>query len=77
LSDELFLCNAKAKAARQAAFAKRSLRTRSNLPHGEVALSAGKDRRENFKHRLPQPTATNRKGAAGNLAAPFFRLSGN
>ncbi|PYT50249.1 MAG: hypothetical protein DMG44_07290 [Acidobacteria bacterium] len=32
MSDELFLCNAKPKDAQQAPFAKRSLRTRSNLP---------------------------------------------
>jgi len=32
LSDESFLCNAKPKAARQAAVYKNSLRTRSSLP---------------------------------------------
>jgi len=32
LSDESFLCNAKPKAAQQAAVCKNSLRTRSNLP---------------------------------------------
>ena len=39
----------------------------------EVALSAGKDKRENFKRPLPQPTARNRKGAASFFVAPFLR----
>jgi hypothetical protein len=71
LSDESFLYNAKPKAVR-AAPCKNSLRTRSNLSTGEVALSAGKDKRENFKRLLPYRTAVGKTGAAGKPAAPLF-----
>jgi len=38
----------------------------------EVALSAGKDKRENFEWLLPHPPETGRTGTAGKLTALFF-----
>jgi hypothetical protein len=38
----------------------------------EVALSAGKDKRENFEWLLPHRRAIGRTGEAGKLAAHFF-----
>ena len=38
----------------------------------EVALSAGKDKHENFEWLLPHRQANGRIGAAGKLTGPFF-----
>jgi hypothetical protein len=56
LSDESFLCNAKPKDVSQAAVSKKLVEDTLEPPAlREVALSAGKDKRENFNRLLPQP----------------------
>ena len=72
MSDESFLCNAKPRDAQQAAVCKLVENTLEPPALRDVALSAGKGKRENFKRPLPQPTAKNREGAVRKLPAPFF-----
>jgi len=72
LRDVLFLCHAKPKDA-EAAVGKRLVEYTLGPPDTwEVALSAGKDKRENFKRLLPHRPAIGRTGAAGKLAALFY-----
>jgi len=67
LRDVLFLCHAKPKDAEQAAVWKYLVENTLGLPDTwEVALSAGKDKRENFRRCLPHPPAIDSSGAPGN-----------
>ncbi len=61
---------------RRRPFGKSSLRTRSNLSSGEVVLSAGKGKRENFERFLPHRPAIGRAGAVGKLTELFFVVNG-
>jgi 60 kDa SS-A/Ro ribonucleoprotein len=75
LRDVLFLCHARPKDAEQAAVWKKLVEnTLEPLVTGEVVLSAGKDKRENFNRLLPHHRATGTTGAVGRLAAPFFGI---
>jgi len=58
------------------AVAKRSLRHARTSATGKLPCRREGQARE-FQCRLPQPTATNRKGGSRRSRAPFFRLSGN
>jgi len=72
LRDMPFLCHAKPKDAEQAAVWKKLVEnTLEPLSTGEVVLSAGKDRRENFERFLPHRPAIVTTGAAKKFAAPF------
>ncbi len=73
MRDVLFLCHAKPKDAEQAAVSKKLVENTLGPPDTwEVALSAGKDKRENFERLLPRRPAIGSAGAAGKLTAPFF-----
>ncbi len=78
MRDALFLCNAKPKDAEQEAVWEKLVENTLGLPETwEVALSAGKDKRENFKRFLPHRPAISTTGAAGKLAVPFFAVTEN
>ena len=73
MRDVLFLCHAKPKDTEQEAVWKNLVENTLEPPDTwEVALSAGKDKRENFEWLLPHHPAIGRTGAVGKLAAPFF-----
>ena len=75
MRDVLFLCHTKPKDAEQAAVWKKLVENALGFPDTwEVALSAGKDKRENFNRLLPHHRATGTTGAVGRLAAPFFGI---
>ena len=70
------LCHAKPKDAEQAAVWKKLVEYTLGPPDTrEVALSAGKDKRENFEWLLPHRPAIGRTGAAEKLTALFFMVS--
>ena len=72
MRDVLFLCHAKPKDA-EAAVGKKLVEYTLGPPDTwEVALSAGKDKRENFNLLLPHRAAIGITGAVGKPAAPFF-----
>ncbi len=69
----LFLCHAKPKDAEQAAVWKRLVENTLGPPDTwELALSAGKDKRENIERLLPHRPAIGTTGAARKLVASFF-----
>jgi hypothetical protein len=73
LRDVLVLCHAKPKDAEQVAVWKKLVENALGLPDTwETALSAGKDKRENFEWLLPHRPATGRTGAWQTKRA-FFR----
>jgi len=73
LSDVQFLSHTKPKDAEQAAVWKYLVENTLGLPDTwEVALSAGKDKRENFRRCLPHPPAIDSSGAPGKLTALFL-----
>ena len=72
MRDVLFLCHAKPKDA-EAAVGKKLVEYTLGPPDTwEVALSAGKDKRENFEWLLPHRPACRRTGEARRLTALFF-----
>ena len=73
MSDGQFLYHKKPKDVEQAAVWKKLVENTLGLPDSwEVALSAGKDKRENFKRFLPHPPAIDSTGVVGKLTAPFL-----
>ncbi len=73
MRDVLLLCHAKPKDAEQAAVWKKLVENTLGPPGTwEVALSAGKDKREDFERLLPHRPAIGRTGAAENPLVPFF-----
>lgn len=73
MRDVLVLCHAKPKDAEQVAVWKKLVENTLGLPDTwEVALSAGKDKRENFEWLLPHRPAFDRTGEARKLTALFL-----